>query len=194
MPILSALRRPLVLIALMPLALALTGCGAVVSQSNTMQIQMAIYTPLCLEVADASTAQGEIVQTYPCVVGERRQEWTFVPIQGTSFFNIANANSLDCMTVSYGRSAPGTPVIQIPCYLPAQTSQEWKYLPAKLTTGGATSASNTGYTLVSAINNLCLDIPYGETTGESPLQVYTCTVNDPAQAYTLTPVAQGTAP
>lgn len=162
------------------------GCGAVFSQSSTMQIEMAIYTPLCLEVADASTAEGQIVQTYPCMSGERRQEWTFLPIQGTTSFHIVNANSLQCMTVSYGRSAPGTPVIQTPCYVPVQASQVWAYLPA--------ASPKTGHTIVSAINNLCLDIPYGETTGESPMQLYTCKAGDPAQAFILNPVVQGTTP
>ncbi len=167
--------------------LGFTGCGAVVSKSSTMQMQMAIYTPLCLEIKAGSTLEGEIVQTYPCVPGERRQEWTFLPIPGTtSSFHIVNANSLQCMTVSYGRSALGTPVVQAPCYVPSQASQVWAYIPA--------TDPKMGYTLVSAINNLCLDIPYGETTGETPMQIFTCKAADPAQAYVLNPVAQGSTP
>ncbi len=187
MPLQQSLYRTTRVFLLLTLAAAFSGCGAVRNQSSTMQIQMAIYTPLCLEVADASTAQGQIVQTYPCLAGERRQEWTFVPIQGTTTsYHIVNANSLQCMTVSYGRSALGTPVIQTPCYVPVQASQVWSYVPA--------TSPKTGYTLVSAINNLCLDIPYGETTGQSPMQVFTCKAGDPAQAYILNPVAQGATP
>ena len=164
-----------------------SGCGAVISQSSTMLMQMAIYTPLCLEVKAGSVIEGEIVQTYPCVAGERRQQWTFLPIPGSaSSFHIVNANSLMCMTVSYGRSAPGTPVVQTPCYVPSQASQTWAYIPA--------TTPKAGYRLVSAINNLCLDIPYGETTGESPMQIFTCQTGDPAQAYVLNPVAQASTP
>ncbi len=179
--------RLLLAVPVLCIPLGLSGCGAVVSHSNTMQMQMAIYTPLCLEVKNGSTVDGEIVQTYPCVTGARRQEWTFLPVAGTaSSFHIVNANSLECMTVSYGRSAPGTPVVQTPCYVPSQASQVWAYIPA-------TSPKN-GYTLVSAVNNLCLDIPFGETTGEAPMQTFACTSGDPAQAYLLNPVAQGSAP
>ncbi len=179
--------RLLLAILVSTFPLGFVGCGAVVSHSNTMQMQMAIYTPLCLEVQAGSTAEGAAVQTYPCMAGERRQEWTFLPIPGTTAsFHIVNANSLQCMTVSYGRSALGTPVVQAPCYVPSQASQVWAYLPA--------TAPKAGYTLVSAINNLCLDIPFGETTGETPMQIFTCKPADPAQAYVLNPVAQGNAP
>ncbi len=160
------------------------GCGAVRDAADTVQIQMAIYTPLCMEVKDASTAEGQIVQTYPCVTGERRQEWSFVPLADAKSYFVVNANSGMCMTVTDGRAAPSTPVLQAPCYTPTQASQTWAYTPAP--------APMMGYRLVSGVSGLCLDIEQGATAGETPLQVYTCKPMDPAQGFVLAAVPHGT--
>ena len=168
-------------------ALILAGCGQVGERSNTLQIQMAIYTPLCLEVTGASVTEGEPVETYPCVAGERRQEWSFVPVAGSTGFQIVNTNSLQCMTVSYGNPAPSTPVVQAPCYALTPASQVWSYVPSP----GVRNA----YQILSAVSGLCLDIPEGATVGTTPMQVYTCNpLVDPAQAFVLNAVAYGSTP
>ena len=53
----------------------LCGCGTGFKATGPLQIQLAIYTPLCMEAVGGSLAEGAPVQTYPCIDGERRQQW-----------------------------------------------------------------------------------------------------------------------
>ena len=151
------------------------GCGSGFKSLSPVLIQLAIYTPLCMEVAGGSMAEGAIVQTYPCLDNTLRQQWTIAPVDQKGNFNIVNLNSNQCMSVSNADPAPSTPIVQAPCYVPAIPSQMWSMYPAP--------APRIGYNLFSALNQQCLDVPEGETVGETQLQVYTCTVGDPAQGY-----------
>jgi hypothetical protein len=160
---------------LLLMVVAATGCGSGAKMSGPFVIQFAVYTPLCLEVADASIAQGAVVQTYPCINGQQRQEWLFKPIGNSISYNIVNANSLQCMSVSDSNTSPSTPLVQAPCYSPASPSQVWTFVPAM--------APRVGYNFISALSHLCLDVPQGETVGETQMQVFTCTAGDPAQGF-----------
>ncbi len=178
--------KPSKFVAMFLLLMGIVGCGSGVKKFGPVQIQLAIYTPLCLEVRDASTAEGQVVQTYPCIDNEKRQEWTLTPVDDKGNYNIVNINSMQCMSIDNANPVPSSGVLQAPCYSPATPSQIWSYSPAPL--------PRIGYNLISNLSGLCLDIPQGETVGETPMQVYTCTVGDPAQAFVLNPVSLGTIP
>lgn len=162
------------------------GCGTDIKTAGQKQIQLAIYTPLCMEVLGGSTVEGAIVQTYPCIDTERRQQWTLTPVDSTGGYQIVNFNSLMCMSVSDANPNPSTPIVQAPCYMPAIPSQVWTLAQAPL--------PRTGTNIISSLNKQCLDIPQGETVGETQLQVYTCTVGDPAQGFIFKTVVEGTTP
>src|SRR5580658_4565538 len=95
---------------LLLLPIAATGCTELHVTGGLEQIQLAIYTPLCIDVLDASTASGAHVQAYPCGAGKLSQEWYFQPVSGGMFgqYTIQNANSKMCMTVLNGPDAPDT--------------------------------------------------------------------------------------
>ncbi|WP_263382472.1 RICIN domain-containing protein [Granulicella arctica] len=161
--------------ALMLIPFLLLGCGSGYKSVKSVQIQLAIYTPLCMEVAGGSTAEGAVVQTYPCLDNQPRQQWTLTPVDDKGNYNVVNLNSSQCMSVSNADPDLSTPIVQAPCYVPAISSQMWSLYPAP--------APRIGYNLLSSLNKLCLDVPEGETVGETQLQVYTCTIGDPAQGY-----------
>jgi hypothetical protein len=156
----------------------------------TFQIVLAIYSPLCIDVLDASTASGAEVQVYPCGVGKRSQEWQLINA-GSSGYNIVNVNSRLCMSVVNGTdspdTAPGQHVDQETCAANGSASnQVWTMVKAP--------AGEAGYQFISAASGQCLDLPYGATASVFQLQQYTCTSNDPAQGWTLTSVPPGNIP
>jgi Ricin-type beta-trefoil lectin domain len=183
----------IVLGSLLLTGLGLSGCGVTVGPglgdaTAVHQIQLAIYTPLCIDVLDASTASGAEVQVYPCGTGKRSQEWQFSPIGATtaSGFNIVNLNSQMCMSVvNTPDTAPGQHVDQETCTANAP-NQIWTMTKAP--------GSEAGYQFISAASNQCLDVPYGAAASVFQLQQYTCTPMDPAQGWTTTTVTAGNVP
>jgi hypothetical protein len=173
---------------LLPLLLA--GCAQEqVSPNDPYQIQLAIYTPLCMEVQGGSMAEGAPIQSQPCQdPSEKRQQWTFPTVGGIFGFNLVNANSGQCISVSDAVAKPSTPLVQAPCFSPVIASQVWTFVPAP--------PPESGFRIVSALSTptstLCLDIPQGAVVGNTQLQVYTCTPVDPAQGFGFKQVAIGT--
>lgn len=167
--------------------LGATGCGVTPGMGPTFQIQLAIYTPLCIDVLDASTANGAEVQVYPCGPGKRSQEWQLVSV-GSSGYNIVNVNSQLCMSVvNNPDTAPGQHVDQETCTASGgAANQLWKMVKAP--------GSEAGYQFISAASGECLDLPYGATASVFQLQQYTCTPDDPAQGWTVASVAPGNIP
>lgn len=167
--------------------LGTTGCGVTPGMGPTFQITLAIYTPLCIDVLDASTASGAEVQVYPCGLGKRSQEWQLINT-GSSGYNFVNVNSQLCISVvNDPDTAPGQHVDQETCTANGgAANQVWKMVKAP--------GSEAGYQLISAASGQCLDLPYGATASVFQLQQYTCTANDPAQGWTLASVAPGNIP
>ena len=168
------------------LLLLCAGCGYHVN-GNTNQIQLAIYTPLCVDVMDASTVSGARIQIYPCGSGKRSQEWIIRPIDAKGDVMVINVNSAMCMAIQATPvTAPGQYVIQETCVADgSQLNQVWNVAPAP---------GQKGSRFVSLASNQCLDLPYGATASIFPLQQYTCTQGDPAQGWVLNPVSMGSVP
>jgi hypothetical protein len=178
--------KGLKLLVLSVFIVSVVGCGSGVKTSGPFLLQFAVYTPLCLEVAGASIAEGAAVQTYPCISGEQSQQWMFSPIGNSISYNIINVHSMQCMSVSESNPSTSTPLVQAPCYTPASPSQVWTFVPAP--------PPRTGYNFVSALSHLCLDVPQGETVGETQMQVFTCLAGDPAQGFIFGPAAPAATP
>jgi hypothetical protein len=167
----------------LPLVL-MTGC-AYHLRGNTNQIQLAIYTPLCVDVLDASTTSGADLQVYPCGPGKRSQEWTVVPIDEQTHVELVNENSKMCMAVLDANDmAPGQLVIQEPCAdNGTQQNQLWNIVLAP--------PGMSGTRIVSLASGQCLDLPYGAAASVFHLQQYYCTADDPAQGWVLNSVPPG---
>jgi hypothetical protein len=169
------------------LPLGLAGCSYNPT-GDVAQIQLAIYTPICVDVLDASTAAGAQLQIYPCGAGKLSQEWTIEPINNAKTFLFINANSKMCMSVlSPNDTAPGQLVVQEPCAAAGtDPDQVWSINQAP--------SGEAGEQLVSQASGQCLDLPYGATASIFTLQQYTCTNDDPAQGWTINPVSRGNIP
>jgi hypothetical protein len=170
--------------------LGITGCGATYNRYPN-QIQLAVYTPICLDVLDASSADGAAVQIYACGAGKMSQEWFINPKQSTDEVQIVNVNSKKCMAVATGTpggvDAPGQSVVQEVCASEySAPSQLWKIVP--------TGDGAPGDQIVSVASGQCLDLPYGAIASIELMQQYTCTPGDPAQGWTVNPVQIGNIP
>lgn len=176
---------PLVLGASIVLLTGVTGCTATPAV-DPVQIQLAIYTPDCVDVQDASTASGAHVQIYPCGAGKMSQEWEMRGFSGGTEF--VNANSQMCMAVaSDPDTAPGQYIVQYPCVADGSD-------PKQLWNVKAAPSGEAGMQFISAVSSQCLDLPFGAVASIDMLQQYTCTDNDPAQGWTLNEVALGNTP
>ncbi|HEY1647458.1 MAG TPA: RICIN domain-containing protein [Terracidiphilus sp.] len=174
-------------IVLLFLPLGLAGCGYTAT-GNINQIELAIYTPICVDVLDASSAAGANLQIYPCGAGKLSQEWTIEPINNGKNYIFINENSKMCMSVlSPYDTSPGQYVVQQPCVTDGSDLDEvWSI--TKPPSGEA------GERIVNSMSGECLDLPYGETASITTLQQYYCDVDDPAQGWTFNPVAKGNTP
>jgi Ricin-type beta-trefoil lectin domain len=168
-----------------------TGCSASV-KPDPVQIQLAIYTPDCVDILDASTAAGANLQLYACGAGKRSQEWEMRGFGSQTEF--VNENSQMCMAVVNNPpnsvdTAVGQWVVQEPC---SQDGSD----PTQLWTIAPGSNGQAGVHFVSAVSSQCFDDPYGMTDPPDTyhLQQYTCTPDDPAQGWTLTEVELGDTP
>lgn len=168
---------------LFPLGLA--GCGYT-KTGNFNQIQLAIYTPICVDVLDASTVSGQHLQIYPCGAGKLSQEWTIEPINNGKNFLFINANSNMCMSVlSPYDTNPGQYVVQETC-TPGDPDQTWSIQKP--------ASGEAGAQIVSLASGECLDLPYGATASIETLQQYYCQTDDPAQGWALNQVSKGNTP
>lgn len=173
------------------LLVGISGCGASY-KVDPVQIQLAIYTPDCVDVLDASTNAGANLQLYACGAGKKSQEWEMIGFgEQTEFMN---ANSQMCMAVVNNPpdsldTAPGQWVVQEPCSKDgSDQTQLWTITPA--------SNGEAGRQIVSAVSSQCFDDPYGMTDAPDSfhLQQYTCTPNDPGQGWTFNEVDVGNIP
>jgi hypothetical protein len=171
--------------------LVLSGCSASFDRYPN-QIRVAVYTAGCLDVLDASTADGQPVQYYACGPGKQSQEWYITPLQSTAEVQIMNANSKKCMAVSGdaatgGVTAPGQRVIQEVCATNfSAPSQLWKIVPA--------TDGTPGEQFINVASGQCLDLPYGAIASIDLMQQYLCTPGDPAQGWDVHPVQLGNIP
>ena len=162
------------------------GCGYS-ADPGVNQIQLAIYPQVCIDVLDASTAEGAHLQIYPCGAGKRSQEWSVVPVNPQGDVVVVNLNSSMCMAVDPAfLIAPGEYVIQQTCTTDnSALNQLWKITP---------QVADPGSRFVSVATGQCLDLPYGATASIFLMQQYYCTDNDPAQGWVINPVAPGNIP
>jgi hypothetical protein len=169
-----------------------TGCGASF-KSDPIQIELAIYTPDCVDVLDASTAAGANLQLYACGAGKKSQEWVMLGFDDGQT-ELMNENSQMCMSVVNNPpnsldTAPGQWVVQEPCSKDGSDPTElWTIAPAP--------NGEAGMRIVSVVSGQCFDDPYGMTDAPDTyhLQQYTCTDDDPGQGWTLNHVALGNTP
>ena len=166
------------------------GCNASLIL-DPVQIRIAIYTPECIDVEDASTASGAHLLLFGCGNGKMSQEWAITP-QGSGEFNtVMNENSKMCMSVSAlpNNQGFGEAVIQATCNK-SDPDMLWEVVADK--------AANavTGTAFVNEASGQCLDLPYGAVDAPDtlPLQQYECTGTDPAQVWNINPVQMGNIP
>jgi ricin-type beta-trefoil lectin protein len=174
------------------LLIGTAGCGASY-KPDPVQIQLAIYTPDCVDILDASTAAGANLQLYTCGAGKKSQEWEMIGFSNDQS-EIMNENSQMCMAVvnqppNSLDTAPGQWVVQEPCSKDGSD-------PTQLWTIGQAPNGEAGMQLVSVASGQCFDDPYGMTDAPASfhLQQYTCSNDDPAQGWTLNQVALGNTP
>lgn len=169
--------------------LGITGCGASFNRYPN-QIRLAVYTGVCLDVLDASTADGAPVQIYACGAGKQSQEWYINAVQSTAEVQIVNVNSKKCMAVASSPGsvdAPGERVVQEVCATDySAPSQLWKIMPA--------TDGTPGDQLINSASGQCLDLPYGAIASIFLMQQFTCTPGDPAQGWNINPVQTGGTP
>jgi hypothetical protein len=167
---------------------SLVGCGYDPTGAVS-QIRLSIYKTDCVDVLDASTANGAQLQIYPCGPGKRSQEWEVEPVNEGRNFMFINANSLMCMSVASGPDssdvAPGQYVLQVTC---DQTD------PDQIWSIKAAPSGESGDNIVSTASGQCLDLPYGAIASIFTLQQYYCDKNDPAQGWNINPVGKGSTP
>lgn len=117
----------------------------------------------CLDVADASTANGTAVQLYTCN-GTAAQRWT-VGSDGT-------VRALGkCLDAAAAGTADGTRVQLYDCN--GTGAQRWAY-------------NATARDLVNVPANKCLDVRENSSADRTPTQLWTC-AGTPNQKWTLTP-------
>jgi len=183
----TAMKAFLISLFALVLLAGLSGCSYTPT-GDMNQIQVAIYTPDCVDVLDASMASGANLQIYPCGAGKLSQEWTIKPVNNGTQYQIINGNSLMCMSVaSNPDTAPGKFVVQYPCV--SDNSQ-----PNQLWTIVAAPSGEAGSRIVSVASGQCLDLPYGAVASIDTLQQYYCDSNDPAQGWVVNGVTKGSTP
>jgi hypothetical protein len=167
--------------------LGIPGCGYDPT-GNVDVIQLAIYTPDCVDVLDASMATGAHLQIYRCGAGKLSQEWMVIPVNNGQDYLFENAHSQLCMSVaSDPDTAPGQYVEQDPCVDDGSNLNEvWSLQQG---TGG-----EAGMRIISMASGQCLDLPYGAAASIFTLQQYTCDADDPAQGWVINPVSKGNVP
>lgn len=174
-----------IVVLLLPLGLA--GCSYTPT-GDINQIQLAIYTPICVDVLDASTVSGQQLQIYPCGPGKMSQEWNVEPINNGKNYILINENSQMCMSVlSPYDTNPGQYVVQETC-APGNTDPDQVWSISRAPSGEA------GYNIISQVSGECLDLPYGAVASIMTLQQYYCDADDPAQGWTFNPVGKGNTP
>ncbi|MDT4988813.1 MAG: hypothetical protein QOI74_2907, partial [Micromonosporaceae bacterium] len=106
----------------------------------------------CVDISGSNTANGTHVQVWACN-GGGAQQWTFNDVSG-AFTGLGK-----CMTISGGGTVAGTPVVLSDCVAGA-AGQVWQ--------------PRVDGRLFNPGSGLCLDIPFGNTTSGTQLQIQGC--------------------
>ena len=118
-------------------------------------------TGMCLDVWNAATDDGEIIQQFPCT-GNANQRWQLLPA-GRPMHLIAK-HSAKCLDVAGASQADNTTIQQYPC-LP-QANQDW--IPLSMGTVSGVSY----YEIVSSNGGKCLHASSG--TSNAPVVQMSC--------------------
>lgn len=126
-----------------------------------------------------SRNNGATVVQLPCEADswweQRQREWLPQRLSGDSY-RFVNLYSGKCLDVRDGVNADWTPVQQWECT--STPGMSWK-VP-----GGIPAIVPTHVT--SAIGGRCLDVRAGSLQEGAIIQIFHCTLNNPAQAWTIT--------
>jgi hypothetical protein len=122
---------------------------------------------------------GATVVQQPCT-GQFEQQWQHIDVfNGNSYFR--NYASGMCMDVRDGVNADSTPVQQWTCTRAGIRSMTWKTtfpIPVVVPSQVKTSLGDD--------RHRCLDVRGGSAEDGAVIQIYHCTDNNPAQAWTIT--------
>jgi hypothetical protein len=161
-------------------ALALAGVGALSPSAHADYRQIKNYgSGLCVGLNPwESLANGATLVQQVCD-GSPAQEWMFVPSTTPGYTRWINGGSAKCMDVRDGKNSDWTPVQQWDCRYsnkPVVTSpQEWQ----------SPTYAAVPTTIKSRIGGRCLDVRGGSLEPGAVFQIYHCTDNNTAQAWTF---------
>ncbi|MFI8221206.1 RICIN domain-containing protein [Streptomyces sp. NPDC085932] len=111
-------------------------------------------------------AQVQIMYRKSDVQKRLGQQWTFVPTATNNTFQIVNNNSNKCLDVANPDSGENR-VIQYTCRSTDNANQRWRY-----------KVAGTGWTIVSAMNDKCLEVFGGYENDGADVGVWTCNGGD----------------
>jgi ricin-type beta-trefoil lectin protein len=140
---------------------------------------MAQHSAKCLDVSNASTANGARIQQWTCV-NAAQQQWTFanaVTANGHTWYKVRAAHSGKCLDVRDGSTANGATVWQWSCVDVQQ--QQWRL---------AGISGTPWFYLVSRKSGKCLDVSDGGTSNGTIVKQWTCT-NVPQQHWATATVS-----
>jgi hypothetical protein len=125
----------------------------------------------CLDVANASTANGAFVQQWGCYTTPN-QNWTFTST-GNGYYKVSADHSGKCLDVANASIADGGTVNQWECY--NTPNQEWKLV----------QRPNGYFTLVARHSGKCLEVAGGNIYDGAGVVQQTCAADRPYQEWRL---------
>ncbi|KAF4407732.1 MULTISPECIES: RICIN domain-containing protein [Streptomyces] len=125
----------------------------------------------CLDVANASTADGAFVQQWRCY-STANQNWNFTSV-GDGYYTVSADHSDKCLDVAEASVADGGTVHQWRCY--TTPNQEWRLV----------QRPNGYFTLVARHSGKCLEVTAGNIYDGAGVVQQTCAADRPYQEWRL---------
>lgn len=125
----------------------------------------------CLDVAEASQADGAFVQQWGCYT-TANQNWTFTSLDN-GYYKVSADHSGKCLDVADASQADGGTVHQWHCY--DTPNQEWKLV----------QRPNGYFTLVARHSGKCLEVAGGSIYNGAGVVQQTCNADRPYQEWRL---------
>jgi hypothetical protein len=123
---------------------------------------------------DSSDDDAPVIQRG--VDGSFSQEWSFLR-QSNGTYEVVNASTGKCLSLYYGRTNQGAPLVQYDCH--GWSDQQWRIIP--LSRGGVS------FELQSAASGYYVDVPGGTPVWGTQLDVWSLNLSL-NQAWVLTPL------
>ncbi|WP_437806942.1 RICIN domain-containing protein [Sorangium sp. So ce1078] len=137
-----------------------TATGAVQGSGATYDTFAARHSGKCLDVNNASTSDGAVVQQWTCN-GGNNQQW-LLQSAGGAYYRIVARHSGKCLDVVSSSTADGASVKQYTCN--GGNNQQWQFQDD----GGGY------YRIVARHSGKCLDVVSGSTSDGAAVKQYTC--------------------